>query len=352
MTRWRSKAWAARCSRRSSRKRRCLSFAQFVKVKPAAAHAWRGLFLAQFGVGDAQRALATERQFPPAVRAELMRDPLYLRSLSSAYLSVGRDADAQRVLKSALDLPFPADSKGLEADTQLQYAGLLQQANHLDQAAGLYRQVLAHDQNNTAAWQGLVRIEHAQEQDEQALQTIESMPPGVYAQAMRDTGFEQTVASIYQSQKRLDVAQDLLEKALAQQTNAGQKPSVPVETQLAGIYLQRDSPQQAYPLYRQVLARNPERADIWLGLIQSLHSTGHDSEALAEVQQIPPATRATLEQNVDFLQVIGQVYNGLGQPREAELFLRRVQQHYLAQHAQAACRHRHPAGLPALQREE
>ena len=310
-------------------------FAQFVKVKPTAAHAWRGLFIAQFSVGDAQRALATERQFPPAVRAELMRDPLYLRSLSSAYLAVGRDADAQRVLKSALDLPFPADSKGLEADTQLQYAGLLQQANRLEQAAGLYRQVLAKDQNNTAAWQGLVRVEHAQEQDEQALQTIESMPPGVYAQAMRDTGFEQTVASIYQTQKRLDVAQDLLEKALAQQTNAGQKPSVPAETQLAGIYLQRDNPQQAYPLYRQVLVQNPERADIWLGLIQSLHSTGHDSEALAEVQQIPPATRATLEQNVDFLQVIGQIYNGLGQPQQAEFFLRRVQQHYLAQHAQA-----------------
>ena len=135
-----------------------------------------------------------------------MKDPLFLRSLSSANLAVGRDADAQRVLKSALDLPFPADSKGLEADTQVQYAGLLQQANRLEQAAGLYRQVLAKDQNHTAAWQGLVRVEHAENQDEQALQTIESMPPASYAQAMRDTGFEQTVASIYQSQRRLDVA--------------------------------------------------------------------------------------------------------------------------------------------------
>ena len=307
-------------------------FVEFVKVKPSAAHAWRGLFIAEFGAGDAPRALATERQFPAAVRAELMKDPLYLRSLSSAYLAVGRDADAARVLKSALDLPFPADSKGLEVDTQLQYAGLLQQANRLDQAAGLYRQVLAHDQNNTAAWQGLVRVEHALDQDDQALQTIESMPPGVYAQAMRDTGFEQTVASIYQTQKRLDVAQDLLEKALAQQTNAGQKPSVPAEIQLAGIYLQRDNPQQAYPLYRQVLSQTPDRTEVWLGLIQALHSTGKDAEALAEVPQIPSATRARLEQNVDFLQVIGQVYNALGQTQQAEVFLRRVQQHYLAQH--------------------
>ena len=58
-------------------------------------------------------------------------------------------------------------------------------------------------------------------------------------------------------------------------------------------------------------------------------------EALAEVRQIPPATRAQLEQNVDFLQTIGQVYNALGQTQEAQLFLRRVQQHYFAQHAPA-----------------
>ena len=308
-------------------------FVQFVKVNPAAPHAWRGLFLAEFGSGDAPRALATERQIPPKVRAELARDPLFLRSLSSAYSSVGRDADAQRVLKSALDLPFPADSRSLEADTQLQYAGLLVAANRLEQAAGLYRQVLAKDQNNTGAWQGLVRVEHAMDQDQQALQTIESMPPASYAQSMRDTGFEQTVASIYQGQRRLDVAQDLLEKAVAQQTTAGQKPSVTVEVQLAGIYLQRDNPQQAYPLYQRVLTENPNNVDAWKGLLSALHDTGRDQEALSETRQIPAKTKAQLELDVDYLQTVGSIYNGLGQPQQAEVFLHRVQQHYAAQNA-------------------
>ena len=168
-------------------------FAQFTKLKPAAAHAWRGLFLAQYGAGDAPHALLTEKAMPAPVRAELSRDPLYLRTLSSAYSAVGRDADAQRVLRAALDLPFPADARGLEAGTQLQFAGLLQAANHTEQAAGLYRQVLAKDQNNTDAWQGLVRAEHALGQDQQALQTLESMPPASYAKVMRDPGFEATV---------------------------------------------------------------------------------------------------------------------------------------------------------------
>ena len=133
-------------------------FTTFVKVKPAAPHAWRGLFLAQFGAGDTTHALQTEKQLPPAVRAELMKDPLYLQALASAYSAAGRDGDAQRVLRGALELPFPADSQSVEAETRSQYAALLAQANHLQQAAGLYREVLAKDQNNTGAWQGLVRV--------------------------------------------------------------------------------------------------------------------------------------------------------------------------------------------------
>ena len=308
-------------------------YVEFVKVKPDSAHAWRGLFLSLYGSGDPTRALQTEHQIPAHPRAELGKDPLYLRALAAALGSVGREADSQRVLRAALDLPFPADAKGLEADTQLQYAGLLQQANHLDQAAGIYRQVLAKDQNNTAAWQALVRVEHQMDQDAEALQTVESMPPASYARSMHDPGFESTVASIYQSQKRLDVAQDILEKSIAQQGSSGQKISVPVEIQLAGIYLQRNNAQQAYPLYHKILSDNPDNTDAWKGLLSALHDSGRDAEALSEVRQIPAPTRAMLENDVAYLQTVGAIYNGLGQPREAAVFLRRVQQHYSSQHA-------------------
>ncbi len=306
-------------------------FQQFVKLKPSASHAWRGLFLSEYGAGNSPLALQTERQIPAAPRAELAKDPLFLRALASAYQSVGRDADAQRVLKIALDLPFPADSRALEVDTQLQYAGLLQQANRLDQAAGLYRQVLAKNQNNTQGWQGLVRAEHAMGNDAEAVQTLESMPPAVYATAMKEPGFESTVASVYQNQRRLDVAQDILEKAIAEQTNAGHKPFVPNEVQLAGLYLERGNPTQAYPLYQQLLVQNPDRPDAWKGVLTALHSTGRDQEALAEVSQIPPATRGRLEQDPEYLQVLGGIYNSLGQPQQAAVFLRRVQQHYAEQ---------------------
>jgi cellulose synthase operon protein C len=310
-------------------------YERYVKVKPSAPAAWRGLFMAQFGAGNAPQALMTERRIPPAVRSQLMRDPDFLRSLASAYSAVGRDADAQRVLHSALDLPFPPGARGLQAETQLQYASLLQQANHLDQAAGLFKQVLQEDLSNTAAWQGLVRVEHAMKEDPQALQTLQTMPPSTYEVAMRDPGFQTTVAAVYQSQNKLDIAQDILEKSVAQQTAAGQKPSTAVLLQLAGIYLSRNDAQRAFPIYRQILSENPDRPDAWKGLLTVLHSAGRDQEALAQIQQIPPAVRKQLEGDVEYLQTVGAVYNGLGQPQEAMFFINRVQQHYAQQRTAA-----------------
>jgi cellulose synthase operon protein C len=306
-------------------------FERFVKVKPTAAAAWRGLFMAQYGAGNASQALLTERRIPAAIHAQLMKDPDFLRTLASAYSAVGRDADAQRVLKSALDLPFPAGAHGLQVETQLQYASLLQQANRLDQAAGLFRQVLATDMGNTAAWQGLVRVQHAMKQDQVALQTLTNMPPSSYAAAMRDPGFQATVASIYQSQNRLDAAQEILEKSIEAQVAAGQKPSTELLLQLAGIYLSRNDPQRAYPIFRQVLTENTDRPDAWKGLLSVLHSSGRDQEALAQIQQIPQSVRVQLESDVEYLQTVGAVYNALGQPREAMIFLERVKQHYALQ---------------------
>ena len=306
-------------------------FERYVKVKPTAYAAWRGLFMAQYDSGNAAQALLTEHRIPAAIHAQLMRDPDFLRTLASAYSAVGRDADAQRVLKSALDLPFPPGAHGLQVETQLQYASLLQQANRLDQAAGLFRQVLATDMGNTAAWQGLVRVQHAMKQDALAIQTLTNMPPSSYGAAMHDPGFQATVASIYQSQNRLDAAQEILEKSIEAQVAAGQKPSTELLLQLAGVYLSRNDPQHAYPIYRQVLSENTDRPDAWKGLLTLLHSSGRDQEALAQVQQIPQSVRVQLESDVEYLQTIGAVYNALGQPREAMVFLSRVQQHYAQQ---------------------
>ena len=98
------------------------------------------------------------------------------------------------------------------------------------------------------------------------------------------------------------------------------------------MYLQRGQSDLAYPLYRQIIQQNPDRADAWRGLLTALHSTGHDQEALAQIQQMPPAVRRDLENDPAYLQAVGGIYASLGQPQESMLFYNRVRQHYVAQH--------------------
>jgi tetratricopeptide (TPR) repeat protein len=305
-------------------------YVQYVKKQPTDPDGWKGLFQAQYEAGHPQAALDTERKIPVAVHAKLMKDPEYLRTLASCYMAVGRDADAQKILKSALDMPFPNNGKGLQVETQMQYADLLQLGNHKDQAAGLYRQVLTEDPANVNAWQGLVRVEHEMGQDAAAVQSIESMPPGTYDMALKDPGFLSTLAAIYDHQNQPDVAQGFLEKAISAETAAGQQPSIPVELQLADIYMKRGNSQQAYSLYRQVLMTHPERLDAWKGLLNALHATGHDREAVAQVQQIPLDVRKQLELDPEYLQTMAGVYDSLGEPTQAAIFLHRVQADYAA----------------------
>lgn len=310
-------------------------YGRLAEAKPSTVAPWRGLMLAQFGAGRPTEALETEARIPAAARKDLLRDPDYLRTLASSLSAVGRDADAQRVLRSAIELPFPTDAKGVKVETQLQYASLLQQANRLEQASGLFRQILAADPNSTPAWQGLIRIQHEMKDDAHALQTLQTMPPDLYETAMRDGGFQATVASVYGGANHPELAQAILEKAIADHAAVNQKPPLTLQLQLAGTYSARNNLAGALTIYRHILAESPDRADAWKGLLSALHSSGRDAEALSQAGQIPVPTRHGLENDVEYLQTLGNIYNGLGQPRQAMAYVTRVQRHFAQQHTAA-----------------
>jgi tetratricopeptide (TPR) repeat protein len=307
-------------------------FQSYLKMRPASADGWGGLFLAEFQVGNAPQALATEKQIPSSARAELAKDPVFLQALASAYSAVGRDSDAQKTLADALANAFPADAMGMKKDTQLRFAAMLLAANRLDQAAAQYRQVLAGDHANTPAWQGLVRAEHGLGHDAVAMQTVESMPPASYEIAMHDPGFEATVAAVYRAVKKYDVAQALLDKALVQQTTAGQRPSPEIEMQLAELDVERGNAQLAFPIYQTLANDYPDHPDAWAGLLSVLHSTGHDKDAAERAQLMPAPVRAQLETNIGYLRTMASIYGALGQARDAAQYLGRAEQYYAAAH--------------------
>ena len=141
-------------------------------------------------------------------------------------------------------LPFPDNGATLKAGTKLQYAGLLTEAKHYDQAINLYTQMLTDDPANLSAWMGIVSAHHELGQDIEAIQDVQKMPPATYESALGDAGFLSMLGAMYQQANQLEVAQGLLERSAKLQTAAGGQPSVALELQLAAVYLQRNETDQ------------------------------------------------------------------------------------------------------------
>jgi cellulose synthase operon protein C len=306
-------------------------YAELLKAQPASADAWRGLFLAYARDGQNQKALTVAAKFPPRVKTDLAKDPEYLRTLATIYKAEGRSADAQRVLSQALALPFPEGGANLKQDTRLQYAGILMESHRFDQAAAIYTQILNDDATSLPAWMGLVSAHHELGQDTSAIGDVEKMPPAVYESALSDAGFLSMLGSIYQQANQFDIAQSLLERSMKLQLAQGSQPTLQMQMQIAGIYLQRGNTAQAYAIYRQVLTAQPDRVDAWKGLISTLQATNHSVEALQQLSYIPPAVRKELETDPQFVQAVASIYASAGDVPHAVEYMARVQRYYAKQ---------------------
>ncbi len=307
-------------------------YQRLLRMRSASADNWRGLFLAQIQSGQTAQAQATMRRFPARVQAALNRDPVYLQSLSRIYQLQGQTALAQSTLARALSLPIaPADS-ALRQGTQLQYAGLLVQGGQYTQAAGIYQQILNQDPNSLPAWMGLTSVYHQMGQDAAAIQLVERMQPSTYDAALSNADFLSMLAAIYQQANQLEIAQSLLERSLRIQSQRGLPPTQAILTQLAGINMLRGNTQQAYQIYRQILTAHPDDLEAWQGLIGTLQSTNHTSEALQQIQLIPPAVRAQLEQHIQFIQTEASLYSSAGDTALAAAYFKRVQAYYASIH--------------------
>lgn len=311
------------------------AYQDLLKVEPQNGDAWRGVFFSYARDGQNNKALDIANRFPASVKASSTRDPEYLRTLATIYHAQNRPADAQRVLAQALALPFPNNGTSLKADTKLQYAGILMEANRFDQAAELYTQILNDDAGNLSAWMGLVSAHHELGRDNDAVADVEKMPPTTYEAALNDAGFLSMLGSIYQQANQFDIAQNLLERSAKLQMAGGGQPSMQLQLQLAAIYLQRNNTDQAYNMYRQVLTAHPDRTDAWKGLIAALQTTNRTNEALQEITLIPPSVRKQLEADPEFVESEASLYASAGDTQHATEYMSRVQAHY-AQLKQAA----------------
>jgi len=284
-------------------------FERAVNVAPDSETAWRGLFFAQSTAGDSQAALATNDRMPKNVRAQLANDPGYLHALAEDNLALGRKGEADRIIERALALPFPNQGRDMPVDKQMQYAALLMTAKRYDSALQLYSQVVAQDPQNIGAWRALIAAQHQLQRDDEALATVSRMPLSVYNLAQTDPAFLVLIGSIYQTRHEWDRAQKYLEKALS----IAPPPQSGIQLQLADIYAAQGNQQKAYTIYRRELDQNPESLAAWVGLLNSLHQSNQDREALRRIASMPESVRLRIEQDPAYLQTLASIQSATGQ---------------------------------------
>jgi tetratricopeptide (TPR) repeat protein len=305
-------------------------YQQLLHKQPRAVAWWRGLFNAQTEAGQGKDALKTAAEFPLALKKGVARDPDYLRTLARAYEADGQDAMAQKTLAQAMNLHYAANQEGLRVAVILQYAALLAKDKNFSDAAAIYRKTLDADPNNVAAWQGTVSLEHLAGRDADAIAIVERMPPDAYDSALRDGGFLSMLAAIYQGQNHPDVAEGFLQRAIRVYQDNGEALPIPLELQVAAVELERNHAEGAYSIYRSVLTQHPDRLDAWKGLLAAMHATGHDADAMAQIQQIPPAVRKTLATDVEYNQTLAAIYAANGDDRAALGLLTEIEESYHA----------------------
>ena len=303
-------------------------YQQLLKKQPRSAAWWRGLFMAEAQAGQGKAAIGTAGQFPAALKAGVAKDPEYLRTLATAYVAAGQDAQAQKILQQAMNLKYPAGEERVRSEITLRYAGLLAQDKSYPQAAEIYQRIMRSDPNNVSAWQGMVSLEHLAGHDPDAIAMVERMPPDAYDSALRDGGFLSMLAAIYQSQNHPDVAEGFLERAIKVYQENGRALPIPLQLQVAALDLERNHPEGAYNIYRSVLTAHPDRQDAWKGLLAALHATDHDADAMAQIQQIPPAVRKALATDVEYQQTLAAIYAANGDQRGALALLTQAQDSY------------------------
>jgi cellulose synthase operon protein C len=217
--------------------------------------------------------------------------------------------------------------------TRLEYASIQMQAKRYDQAVTLYKQMLSDEPGNLSAWMGLLSAHHEMSQDTQAIADVEKMTPTVHESAFADPAFLILLGSIYRQAGQYEVAQDLLQRAAKLQIAAGGQPSVQLQVNLAGIYLQRNDIAQAFASYQQVLKNNPECADAWKGLIAALEAGNRNADALQQLPLIPTAARKQLDTDIEFVQTEFGIYVAAGDTDRATALMNRVQAHYAKLHS-------------------
>ncbi|MBV8549746.1 MAG: BCSC C-terminal domain-containing protein [Acidobacteriaceae bacterium] len=294
-------------------------YERLVQAEPQNSDNWSGLISAEDASGHASDAVREFQAAPKQVAGKLATDQAFLAELALAEADAGNASEARRLFQKAEQA---AGGTEMSVGTQLRFAGLFLRSGRFLQAADAFERISNAHPTNIDAWAGLINALVQVPDAMRAFSDLQRMPKDIYNVAVSDSGFLSAVASLHVLMHRYDLAQAFLEKAISIDTAGGAATVASRELQLADVLTRASKVNEAEKILRQIVDEHPDTANAWMALISLLHAAKRDDAALAEVQRMPPAVAAGLDQNGGFIAVQSGVYSSTGRAGEALALVR------------------------------
>ena len=259
-----------------------------------------------------------------------LRIPLIAQSLATARfwnaMQLGTQAlnanhltEAVRQYQAALALrPGSVDALSGEA-------GAYMRMQAPDLAVPVYQALLHRQPNAPAWWRGLFNAQAQAGQGRDAILTENKFPPALKKAVVRDPDYLRNLARAYVAADQDAQAQKTLLTAINLKYPAGaEKLRTDITLQYAALLAQDKDYPQSQDIYRRLLGVDPGNIAAWQGLVSLQHLAGHDDEAIAVVERMPPDAYDSALRDSGFLAELAAIYQSQNHPDVAQGFLERA----------------------------
>jgi tetratricopeptide (TPR) repeat protein len=234
------------------------------------------------------------------------------------YLNGGSTADAVSEFKAAAALR-PASVEALEA-----LAGSYLKQQRPDLACPLYQKLVTAKAENPDAWYGLIKSHYDLGRAAEALRLLKTAPQSIRDQWTSNPERLVMISFLYADSGDQTQAQRVLLRA--RQLSGGRAADLPpdLQMQFAGLYLRLDRPRQAAEAFSQLTRMQPDRVEVWEGLLNSLLRSSDTSRAYQTLQEIPSATYKNALTRASFVRTVAALQEAMQRHDLSEVFLQKA----------------------------